>query len=153
MHTRPERTWTDIRGASQACATAILWLALLAVATDAHAQEAVLEGQVVDQQDSALVGVTVVLTEGSLTAPILVTSDERGEYRFLALAPGVYTVSFTLSGFQSAQREVTLGAGERRALAIEMGLVPFAQQVDVVAVSAAASAPRSPAKWSRPPCP
>ena len=141
MPTRPERTWTNINGTRQASATAILWLALLAVAADAHAQEAVLEGPIVDQQDSALVGVTVVLTAGSLTAPVVVTSDERGEYRFLALAPGVYTVSFTLSGFQSAQREVTLGGGERRALAIEMGLAPFAQQVDVVAVSPLLGAP------------
>ena len=141
MHTRPERTCADIGGTSQACATAILGLALLAVAVDAHAQEAVLEGRVVDQQDSALVGVTVVLTEGSLTAPSVVISDDRGEYRFLALAPGVYTVSFTLSGFQPAQREVTLGAGERRALTIEMGLAPFEQHVDVVAVSPLLGAP------------
>jgi iron complex outermembrane receptor protein len=141
MHTRPERTRTDIRGARPAHATAILALCLLAVASAAHAQEAVIEGQVVDQQDSALVGVTVELNAPALPGPVVITTDPRGAYRFASLSPGVYTVEFTLSGFQSAQREVTLEAGERRALAIEMGLAPFAQQVDVVAVSPLLGAP------------
>ena len=135
MHTRPERTCTDSRGARQACATVLLSLGLLAIAPAAHAQEAVLEGQVVDQQDSALVGVTVELNAPALPGPVVITSDRRGAYRFASLSPGVYTLTFTLSGFQSAQREVTLGTGERRALAIEMELAPFAQQIDVVAIS------------------
>ena len=120
---------------------AILAIWLLAFVPAAHAQDAVLEGQVVDQQDSALVGVTVELNASALPGPVIVTTDPRGAYRFASLSPGVYTVAFTLSGFQSAQREVTLQAGERRALAIEMGLAPFAQQVDVVAVSPLLGAP------------
>ena len=120
---------------------AILFLASLAVTTAAHAQDAVLEGQVVDQQDRALVGVTVVLAASTLPAPRVITTDQRGEYRLSSLFPGLYTVTFTLSGFRSEQREVTLGAGERRALAIEMGLAPFPQQVDVVAVSPLLGAP------------
>ena len=117
-----------------------LTLVLLGSTTAVYAQDSVIEGRVVDQQDSALVGVTVELTP-ALPGPVIVTTDPRGEYRFASLSPGVYTVSFTLSGFQPAQREVTLGAGERRALAIEMGLAPFAQQVDVVAVSPLLGAP------------
>ena len=134
MYTRPERAWANIRGVGPACATAILSLGLLAVASAAHAQEAVLEGQVVDQQDSALVGVTVELNAPALPRPVVITTDPRGEYRFASLSPGVYTLTFTLSGFQSAQREVRLGAGERRAVVVELGLAPFAQQIDVVAV-------------------
>ena len=119
----------------------MLSLGTLAVATAAEAQDAVIEGQVVDQQNSALVGVTVVLTGGPLTAPVVVTSDERGEYRFLTLAPGVYTVTFTLSGFESDTREVTLSAAERRVVSVELGLASFSQQVDVVAVSPLLGAP------------
>ena len=141
MHTSPERTCTDIRWARQACATAILSLGLLAVAPAAYAQEAVLEGQVIDQQDSALVGVTVELNAPALPGPVVITTDQRGEYRFASLSPGVYTLTFTLSGFQSAQHEVTLGAGERRAVGVELGLAAFAQQVDVVAVSPLLGAP------------
>ena len=148
MHTRAEPDCANTRGAHQSClaglrvgATTILSLGLLAGATAVHAQEAVIEGQVVDQQDRALIGVTVVLTEGSLSAPSVVTTDERGEYRFLALAPGVYTVTFTLSGFESDQQEVALAASERRAVHVELGLASFAQQVNVVAVSPLLGAP------------
>ena len=123
------------------CATAILSLALLAIATAAQAQEAVLEGQVVDQQNSALVGVTVELNAPALAGPVVITTDQRGEYRFASLSPGIYTLSFTLSGFQPEQREVTLGSGEQRAVGVELGLAPFAQQVDVVAVSPLLGAP------------
>ena len=140
MYTRP-RTWSDIRAARQTCAVATLLLGLLAVTTAAHAQDAVIEGQVVDQQDSALVGVTVVLTAPTLLAPLVITTDQRGEYRLSSLSPGPYTVTFTLSGFASEQREVRLGAGERRALAIEMGLASVSEQIDVVAVSPLLGAP------------
>ena len=119
----------------------ILSLALLTVTTAAHAQEAVIEGRVVDQQDSALVGVTVELTASTLPAPAVSTTDQRGAYRFGALSPRGYTVTFVLSGFQSEHRDVTLGAGEQRSLSIELGLAPFSQQVDVVAVSPLLGAP------------
>ena len=141
MHTRPERTCADSSGARQACARAILSLALLGVTTAVHAQEAVLEGQVVDQQDSALVGVTVELNAPLLRGPVVVATDQRGEYRFASLSPGDYTLTFTLSGFQSERREVTLGSGEQRVVGVELELAPFAQQVDVVAVSPLLGAP------------
>ena len=168
MHTRPECTRAGIHQASGgslvgpgqtdaarrnpchislkratrlACATTLLALGLLAVAPAAHGQEAVLEGRVVDQQDSALVGVTVELNTAAPPASVVVITDQRGGYRFPSLSPGVYTLTFTLSWFQSAQREVTLGGGERRAVDVKLGLAPFAQQVDVVAVSPLLGAP------------
>ena len=135
----PPRAWAWSSLGAWVC----LVLVLLGSPTVVHAQEAVLEGQVVDQQDSALVGVTVELSAPALPGSVVITTDQRGEYRFASLSPGVYTLTFTLSGFQSAQREVTLGAGERRAVSVELGLAPFAQQVDVVAVSPLLGAPVS----------
>ena len=119
----------------------VLSLALLAVTTAAHAQEAAVGGRVVDQQNRALVGVTVELTASTLLAPAVFTTDQRGAYQFSSLSPGVYTVTFSLSGFQSEQREVTLATGEQRTLVVGLGLAPFAQQVDVVAVSPLLGAP------------
>ena len=116
-------------------------LVLLGSTSAPNAQDAVIEGWVVDQQDSALVGVTVELKALAQPGPVVVTTDPRGAYRFAALSPGVYTLSFTLSGFESAQRDVTLGTGERRVVRVELGLAPFAQQVDVVAVSPLLGAP------------
>ena len=116
-------------------------LVLLGSTSAPNAQDAVIEGWVVDQQDSALVGVTVELNTPALAGPVVVTTDPRGAYRFAALSPGVYTLSFTLSGFEFAQRDVTLGTGERRVVRVGLGLAPFAQQVDVVAVSPLLGAP------------
>ena len=118
-----------------------LTLVLLGSTAVVYAQDAVLEGQVVDQQDSALVGVTIELTAASLPRPVVVTTDQRGAYRFAALSPGIYTLTVTLSGFQTEQRTVTLETGEQRAVGIELALAPFAQQVDVVAVSPLLGAP------------
>ena len=118
-----------------------LALALVGSTAAVRAQDAVIEGRVVDQQDRALVGTTVELTGPSLPTQVVATTDRGGAYRFATLSPGVYTVTFTLSGFQSAQREVTLGADEQRALPVELQLAPFAQQVDVVGVSPLLGAP------------
>ena len=123
------------------CDALILGVLLLVSPVSAHAQEAVIEGRVVDQQDSALVGVTVALTAPSLPASLVVITDQRGDYRFPSLSPGVYTLAFTLSGFQAEQLEVTVGAGEHRAVGVELGLAAFSQQVDVVAVSPLLGAP------------
>ena len=123
------------------CAWVGLTLLLLGSPTAVYAQDAVLEGQVVDQQDNALVGVTVELNAPLLPGPVVITTDQRGEYRFGSLSPGVYSLTFTLSGFQSEQREVTLESGEPRAVGVQLRLAPFAQQVDVVAVSPLLGAP------------
>jgi outer membrane receptor protein involved in Fe transport len=118
-------------------------LLVLTSTSAGYAQNAVIEGRVVDQQDSALVGVTVELTAPALPAPVVVITDQIGDYRFSSLAPGRYTVDFTLSGFRSAQRDVTVGTGERHVLGVELALAPFAQQVDVVGISPLLGAPVS----------
>ncbi|MCH7749853.1 MAG: TonB-dependent receptor [Acidobacteria bacterium] len=118
-----------------------LTLVLLGSTAVVYAQDAVLEGRVVDQQDSALVGVTIEVTAPSLSGPVVITTDQRGAYRFAALSPGFYTLTVTLSGFQTEQRTVTLETGEQRAVGIELALAPFAQQVDVVAISPLLGAP------------
>ena len=112
-----------------------LSLLLLWCGTAAHAQTGVIAGRVVDQQDSALVGVTVELTAPALPGPVVAVTDQRGEYRFADLAAEVYTVSFTLSGFASEQRMVILGAGGQQTLEVELELAGFSQQVNVVGIS------------------
>src|SRR5689334_5537229 len=76
---------------------------------NAYAQGAVqasIAGVVRDTSGAVLPGVTIeasspVLIEKSRTA----VSDDTGRYRIIALNPGTYTVTFTLSGFSTARRE------------------------------------------------
>ena len=79
--------------------------ALLLLPGAASAQSSI-TGVVRDTSGAVLPGVTVeasglALIEGSRTA----VTDNQGAYRVVDLRPGVYTVSFTLSGFSTLRRE------------------------------------------------
>jgi len=78
--------------------------ALLLLSTSAFAQG--IAGIVKDSSGAILPGVTVeaaspVLIEKSRT----VVTDGTGQYRFVDLKPGTYTVTFTLTGFSTVRRE------------------------------------------------
>ena len=94
---------------SGACLSTLLLLA----AAPAAAQDSGIAGAVTDDTGGVLPGVAVeaaspVLIEGSRLA----VTDARGRYAFTALRPGVYTVTFTLTGFTTVVREgVELTAG------------------------------------------
>jgi hypothetical protein len=90
--------------------------AILLLATPMLAQfgeaKGSLFGRVVDEQGGALPGVAVTLTGQG--APQLVTTDARGEFRFVNLTPGTYTFTLALAGFSTVNREnvvVALGRG------------------------------------------
>src|SRR5437879_669188 len=88
----------------RACSVvAFLLLCLLPAA--AHAQSS-LTGIVKDTSGAVLPGVTVeaasaVLIEKTRSA----ITDSTGAYRLTDLRPGLYTVSFTLTGFAAVKRE------------------------------------------------
>ena len=92
-----------------ACLSTLLLLA----AAPAAAQDSGIAGAVTDDTGGVLPGVAVeaaspALIEGSRLA----ITDARGRYAFTALRPGVYTVTFTLTGFTTVVREgVELTAG------------------------------------------
>src|SRR5688572_11956258 len=78
----------------------------LAVPSPAFAQSASLAGTVRDSSGSVLPGVTVeassdALIERTRTA----VSDGTGQWRIIDLRPGVYTVTFSLTGFSRVVRE------------------------------------------------
>ncbi len=101
----------------------------------AAAQTALLTGRVSDAQGAALRGVVVTAASPSLPAPATAVSDDAGEYA-LALAPGAYTVTFALDGFEPQRRGgLRLTAGSPRVLDVTLTLGVIAEQVDVVAVT------------------
>lgn len=72
-----------------------------------------IQGKISDNTGGALPGVTVTISGPSLQVPELaaVTSPE-GTYRFVNLPPGLYRISYELSGFRAVVREgVRLSAG------------------------------------------
>ena len=71
-----------------------------------------IQGRVTDAQGAVLPGVTVTATSPSMLGPQTTVSSETGNYRFPAVPPGTYTVTYELAGFNTLRREgiqITLG--------------------------------------------
>ena len=63
-------------------------------------------GVITDMSGAILPGVTVSARGPALQVPSVVSvSDGKGEYRLTPLPPGLYTVTFELTGFQTVKRE------------------------------------------------
>jgi hypothetical protein len=84
-----------------------LCLVLLVAAAPSSAQDfrGRINGTVTDNTGAVLPGVTVTVTSPALIQQQVQVSGEQGDYRFLALPPGVYELAFELAGFQSVKRE------------------------------------------------
>src|SRR5450432_1562685 len=76
---------------------AYLTMALVCAVAGAQSLTGNIYGKITDEQGGTLPGVTVALSGvgGGQNA----TTDSRGEFHFLSLSPGVYTVTTTLQGF------------------------------------------------------
>src|SRR5947209_7826940 len=82
-------------------AAASMLLVLLATVTArAQQQNGAIAGVVKDATGSVLPGVTVEASSPALIEKTrTVVSDVTGDYRLIDLRPGVYTVTFSLTGF------------------------------------------------------
>src|SRR5436305_4587324 len=85
-----------------AVVTAALLISLLAVSGFAQFQTGNIYGKVQAKDGSVLPGVTVTLTGPG--APQTTVTDAQGNYRFLNLSPGTYTVKAELAGYGTATR-------------------------------------------------
>jgi hypothetical protein len=64
-----------------------------------------INGVVTDNTGAVLPGVTVSASSPALIQPQVQVTGGDGSYRFLALPPGVYTIDFELTGFNSVKRQ------------------------------------------------
>jgi hypothetical protein len=86
----------------------ILLVVLVAFGTtpaSAQVQTGTIYVKAVDEQGSAVPGATVTLTGPVLPRPLTGVTDSSGVHQFPALSLGTYTVSVTLQGFQTINRE------------------------------------------------
>jgi len=99
-------------------------LLLVVMATSAAAQTltGAIQGRVTDAQGGALPGVVVTLV--SARGESTQNTDEKGEFRFLALEPGIYEVRTSLQGFKARNEsnlEITIGKTIDLKLGLELG--------------------------------
>ena len=80
--------------------------ALLVVAPSLASAQAQITGTVVDTSGAVLPGVTVEASSAALIERTRASvTDAAGQYRLVALRPGVYVVTFTVQGFSTHKRE------------------------------------------------
>ena len=80
-------------------------LLLAAVPTSAQEFRGRINGIVTDNTGAVLPGVTVTARARRLIQPQVQVTGADGDYRLIALPPGVYDLTFELSGFQTIKRE------------------------------------------------
>src|SRR5215467_3542745 len=107
---------------------------LLGVAGAAAAQttNGTISGHVADAQGFALPGVTVNASSPNLQGVRTVVTSEIGDYVIPLLPPGVYTLSFELSGFEKVTKEGTLAPTQTLPIDASLGVAAVAVTVDVV---------------------
>jgi outer membrane receptor protein involved in Fe transport len=81
-------------------------VAFAAVSAPAFAQRTTgaIVGTVTDETGAILPGVTVTIKGDAIVGAQTDVTNERGFYRFAALPPGTYTLTYTLSGFKTLNR-------------------------------------------------
>ena len=117
--------------------TVLLAVLLALVATGVSAQSLVgtINGKVVDEQGAVLPGVTVTLTGRQGAVPTV--TDERGEFRFVGLNPGVYEVKAELAGFTPrAESGVDVAIGRNIAVNFTLKVGGLTETVDVLGSAA-----------------
>ena len=79
---------------------------------------------------------TVTATSPSALGAQTAVTSETGNYRFPALPPGTYTVTYELGGFNTVKREgITLSLGFTANLNIELALATLQETVTVTGES------------------
>ena len=80
---------------------------IVAMASPSSAQDfrGRINGTVTDNTGAVLPGVTVTASSPALIQPQVQVTGAEGDYRFIALPPGVYEITYELSGFQTIKRE------------------------------------------------
>src|SRR5215216_4117998 len=72
----------------------------------AFAQTGSIAGVVRDTTGAVMPGVTVEAGSPALIERVRsVTTDDKGQYKIIDLRPGIYTVTFSLPGFNMVKRE------------------------------------------------
>ena len=101
----------------------------------ANAQDATISGTVTDATGSILPGVTVEARDAAGSGQVTVT-DGTGQFTFSGLAPGMYDVTFTLSGFTAPAQVVEVSASATASINVEMEVGGFEELVVVVGTRA-----------------
>ncbi len=95
-----------------------------------------IQGRVSDAQGAVLPGVTVTATSPALIQPQTTVTSETGNYRFPAVPPGNYELTYELAGFNSLKRSgISITLGFTASVNVELALATLQETVTVSGAS------------------
>jgi hypothetical protein len=95
-----------------------------------------IQGRVTDAQGAVLPGVTVTATSPALIQPQTTVTSDTGNYRFPAVPPGAFELTYELAGFNTLKRsgiQITLGFTAN--VNVELALATLQETVTVSGAS------------------
>jgi len=145
---RPHRLTT--RGYEEVLLSVVLACVLLRGVTVAQGLTGVLIGTVSDVQGAAIPGATVHLSSPAMIGgSTTLTTDERGQLRFLSLPPGLYELDIRMPGFTPLHDpNIIIGAGATIEKTVVLKLAGVAESV-VVQGAGSGIDPRNPGFGTR----
>ena len=95
-----------------------------------------IQGRVIDAQGAVLPGVSVTATSPALIQPQTTVTSETGNYRFPAVPPGAYEISYELAGFNTLKRSgILITLGFTATVNVELALATVQETVTVSGAS------------------
>jgi len=113
-----------------------VWGLVLFGAALCHAQfTSNLQGVVEDSSGAVVAKAAVTLVNVATQATHSTTTDENGNYRFVSLAPGAYTLTVEASGYSKSAADVTLLTEQNLNLPVTLKVGKVTEEVTVTASS------------------
>src|SRR6266508_3229460 len=110
----------------------LLFTATLTNAQTVSATTGAINGRVIDHTGAVLPGVTITITSQSLMGTRTAVTNQEGQYRFPAVPPGDYSLTYELAGFGTVKREgIRVGLGFTATVNVEMAVASLQESVTV----------------------
>src|SRR6266478_7589909 len=91
-----------------------------------------INGKVSDASGGVMPGVTVTISSASMQGVRTVVTNEEGTYRFPAIPPGEYKITYELAGFSTVNREgIRVGLGFTATVNTELRVASLTETVTV----------------------
>src|SRR5918994_1195068 len=91
-----------------------------------------IQGRVTDSSGAVMPGVTITATSPALIGVQTQVTNENGSYRFPAVPPGTYALTFELQGFNSGKREgIDIALGFTANINVELAVASLQETVTV----------------------
>jgi hypothetical protein len=107
-----------------------------AFAQAAGATTGAIDGKVADSSGGVMPGVTITIASPSMQGVRTAVSNEEGVYRFPAIPPGDYKITYELAGFSTVVREgIRVGLGFTATVNTELRVASLTESVTVTGQS------------------